>query len=177
MPKVDLDEVARVTAKLREEEAERYRQASKPGVYRAGAGDGDRAPDESPGTAFINSAVYRSWMGRFRDGGPPQGAHVQSDPVAVRMAAHDDGGAVLRTLITSADTSAGSWVAPDRGPLVPGVVRPLTIRNLLTVIPTTSDQIDFPREVSRVNAAAPVAEASALRVRSPKAGWSSRSSR
>ena len=43
--------------------------------------------------------------------------------------------------------------------LEPGLVRPLTIRDLVTVIPATSDSAEWVREVSRVSAAAPVAEA------------------
>ena len=69
---IDLDEVERVTAKLREEEAERYRQASRPGVYGAGSGEADRAPDGPLGDAVVDSDAYKQWMAAFPSGAPPQ---------------------------------------------------------------------------------------------------------
>jgi HK97 family phage major capsid protein len=96
-------------------------------------------------------------MDRFRDGAPPVAMRTNSDPVAVRAPI---AGSKYRALITSADASAGTLVPPDfKGLLEPGRVRPLTIRDLVASIPTTSDAPEWVREVSRVSAAAPVAEA------------------
>jgi hypothetical protein len=40
----------------------------------------------------------------------------------------------------------------------PGLIRPLTVRNLLTVLPTSSDIVEWVQESTRVSSAAPVAE-------------------
>jgi HK97 family phage major capsid protein len=160
---IDLDEVERVTAKLREEEAERYRQASRPGVYGAGSGDGDRAPDRPLGDVVVDSDAYKRWMGAFPNGAPAQRMDAWSEPIPVSLRIGTRRDAALRTLITSADTSAGDLIRPDfRGLLEPGLVRPLTLVNLVMVLPTSSDVVEYTKEVSRVVAAAPVAEASAL---------------
>jgi HK97 family phage major capsid protein len=66
----------------------------------------------------------------------------------------------MRALVTSADASAGLWVNPEqKGLLEPGLIRPLTVRNLITVLSTTSDAISYIREASRISGAAPVTEA------------------
>lgn len=68
-----------------------------------------------------------------------------------------------RTLITSADTSAGDLTYPlHRGLIESGLTRPLTLRDLVTVIPVSTDAVEYVKEVSRVQAADPVAEATAL---------------
>jgi hypothetical protein len=46
--------------------------------------------------------------------------------------------------------------------LEPGLVRPPSPVQLVTVLPTSSDTIEYVKEVSRENVAAPVAEATAL---------------
>lgn len=52
------------------------------------------------------------------------------------------------------------WLA--RGLIEPGLVRPLALRQLLTVMPTESELIEWVREAARVSAAAPVTEATQL---------------
>jgi HK97 family phage major capsid protein len=114
----------------------------------------------SAGEAFIESDSYANWVNRFPDGAPPVAMTTNSDPVAVRAPL---AGSKFRALVTSADASAGTLVPPDfRGLLEPGLVRPLTIRDLITTLPTTSDSPEWVREVSRVSAAAPVAEATGI---------------
>lgn len=49
-----------------------------------------------------------------------------------------------------------------RGLIEQGLQRPLTLRDLVTVIPVTTDTIEYVRELSRQANAAPVAEATAL---------------
>lgn len=132
--------------------------------------------DVSPGEAFVRSSAYAEWMTRFGDGGPANGQSAQSGTEAIegayyrqvlgmRSATEKATGGILtpakmRTLVTSADSSAGLWVRPEfRGLLEPGLVRPLTIRQLVTVLPTQSDAIEYIREASRISAAAPVTEA------------------
>jgi HK97 family phage major capsid protein len=73
------------------------------------------------------------------------------------------GGNMRDSLISQEAASAGTLVWPQwLGLLEPGLWRPLTIRQLLTVMPTTSDTIEYVREVSHVNNAAIVADATAL---------------
>lgn len=128
-------------------------KAIVPAIY---AGPGS----DSPGEEFIRSAGYKDWVARFPDGGPASRGEYHGDPaqVSYRLGGRQ---LVSRALVTSADASAGSLVRPDRGPLEPGLAL-LTIRQLVSVIPVTSDQVDFPRETARATAAAPVAEATAL---------------
>lgn len=61
------------------------------------------------------------------------------------------------TILTG--TPANTLVAPDRqAGIVAGAFRPLRLRDVLTTVPTTSNAIDFTRETSFTNGAAPVAE-------------------
>jgi HK97 family phage major capsid protein len=120
----------------------------RPALY-PGEGTG-----ESAGDLFVRSTSYQKWLQRFPGGGPAAEGTFTADPVPI------EGG--FRSLITSADASAGTLVRPDyRGLLEPGLVRPPRIRDLLTILPTSSDAAEYTREVSRVAAAAPVAEATA----------------
>jgi len=69
----------------------------------------------------------------------------------------------MRALTTANDASAGLFVQSlRRGLIEPGLVRPLTIRQLVSVLPVTTDTIEYVKEASRISAAAPVAEATAL---------------
>jgi HK97 family phage major capsid protein len=68
-----------------------------------------------------------------------------------------------RALLTSVDTSAGDLTTPlHRGLIEPGLTRPLTVRDLVTVVPVQTDAIEYVKETSRVQAADVVAEATAL---------------
>ena len=133
-------------------------RARRPAMY--AEGPAGPVTGDSLGAQLVASESYRSWVERFPQGGPSSSITAQADPTEVRLRI---GGpdTRMRALVTSQDAVAGSWVAPDRGPLEEGIFRPLTIRQLVSVIPTSSDQVDFPREVSRVAGAAPVAEATA----------------
>jgi HK97 family phage major capsid protein len=144
---------------------------SDPTKIRAG-GSGDSA--YTPGELFVRSEAYEAWMKKFPTG-PPESGFYQSEAVEFRgmsamlglVQATDRlraGGtltpAKFRALVTAADASAGQLIRPDyRGLLEPGLVRPLTIRDLVTVIPTTTDAIEYVKEASRITNAAPVAEA------------------
>jgi HK97 family phage major capsid protein len=116
-------------------------------------GDDGVATGPSAGETFTKSRAYKEWLGRFKDGGPTAPGNYSSDPVEVKA----------RALITSADASAGSWVGAEHlGLLESGRVRPLSLRQLVTIVGTKSDSIEYASEVSRVAAAAPVDEATAL---------------
>jgi HK97 family phage major capsid protein len=68
----------------------------------------------------------------------------------------------VKALITgTSDTSAGAFVRRDYDTTVSLPFRELNIRDIITVGQTDSDLVEFVRHVSRDNAAAPVAEATA----------------
>lgn len=137
----------------------------------------DQAPAfQTPGEAFVDSEAYQGWLAQFPAGGPTaEGMRASSNAVDVNGVYRDvlnmrtatekwRGGTIgtdrMRALVTSADASAGLWVSPERRGLIePGLTRPLTIRQMVTVLPTQSDAIEYIREASRIAAAAPVTEA------------------
>lgn len=131
-------------------------------------GEGAGHPDDSltPGEAFVRSEAYQSWVRQYPSGAPSYGDSKSGTVSIGRMGNFlglVDPTIKARTLVTAADTSAGDLVSPlHRGLVEPGLIRPLTLRSLLTIIPVTTDSVEYVREVSRVQAAAPVAEATAL---------------
>lgn len=61
--------------------------------------------------------------------------------------------------VTSDAASGGTLITPDRRPEIIGLPRQqLRVRDLLTPGRTTSNSIEYPKQVTRTNAAAPVAE-------------------
>jgi HK97 family phage major capsid protein len=111
--------------------------------------------------------VYQDWLNRYPGGGPSVEGRVQSEPVpATRMGDFmglRSATVKARALLTSVDTSAGDLTTPlHRGLIEPGLTRPLTVRDLVTVVPVQTDAIEYVKETSRVQAADVVAEATAL---------------
>ena len=105
---------------------------------------------ETIGAKFVNSPQFKDFMAQFPGGRIPDSANgLRSAPV------------FYNDLLTGAsDTSAGAFVATD----ITGIYeslgrRPLTIRDIISVRQTDSDLVEFVRQVTRVNAAAPVKEA------------------
>jgi len=104
----------------------------------------------SVGSAFVESAEYKSLLASVPNGTFSEKMRVQSQPFGVK------------DLLTGVDVdaSAGTLVQTDRrGLLDPFYQRPLTIRDLVTKGTTASDTIEYVRLVSVTNNAAPVAEA------------------
>ena len=127
------------------------RRGDGSGRYR-GANQGLEKAPETLGEAFTRSGSYKGWTSRFPGGGPTARGDYQSDPVVI------PGG--LRSIVTSANASAGTLVPADyRGLIEPGLVRPLTLRQLVTVQTTDSDVVEYVRESGRISGAAPVTEA------------------
>lgn len=127
------------------------------------------------GDSYVESESYKGWMKRFGSGAPSSRSTVFADPfvpdqLAFRSALdvlspseRKQQAAMRAGLVTAGSTSAGGLLQPDwRGLLEPGLVRPLTIRQLVTSIPAGSDSIEYAQEKSRTYGAAPVAEATAL---------------
>jgi HK97 family phage major capsid protein len=75
-----------------------------------------------------------------------------------RIGVDVEGKAIISGLATVADGSAGDLVVPQRGPLVDGVERRMTVRDLLTPGRTNSSSIQYPVETGFTNSAATVTE-------------------
>jgi HK97 family phage major capsid protein len=118
----------------------------------AGPGNRDR---KTLGDKFTTDPGFKSWLSSVAPNGvvPDQMKGLNSPAVAFDS----------KALITGvSDTSAGSLVIPDNLGLQVGLAgfqRELTIRDLITVGQTDSDQIDYVRVTAITNNAAPVAEA------------------
>lgn len=102
------------------------------------------------GDAFVDSPEFKAFIAETMVGGRlSEKARVQSLPVG------------FKSLITGAsDTSAGALVQNDFTGIYEGLGRrPLTLRDIISVRQTTSDTVEYVRQTSRVDAAAPVPEA------------------
>lgn len=104
---------------------------------------------KSIGQSFIESAEYKAFMGQFPDGRIGEKARVQSMPVG------------FKALLTGTDdASGGAFVQTDYTGIYEGLGRrPFSVRDLISVRQTTSDSVEFVQQLTRGNAAAPVAEA------------------
>lgn len=102
------------------------------------------------GERFVSSKAFRAWMDSYGGRIPEKAKGINSPAIG------------YKTLLTGADdTSAGAMVFPEVKPTVLLPARPLTIRDLITIIPTSSDTVEYARVVSATNAAAGVGEATA----------------
>lgn len=118
-----------------------------------GRGDNLKARVKSLGLTVVESPEFKSMLKQFtREDGSihlSKQARVQSEPIPVK------------SLFTGAsDTSGGAFVTPDRTDIVEMLGRkPLRIRSLCSNRRTTSDLVEYVRQTSHTNAAAPVPEA------------------
>ena len=102
-----------------------------------GGGDGGTQVEDSWGAQFIKSAQYENFVA-----GNTQRAKFE----------------VQNNTLTGSDTV----VAPDRKPgVVPGAFAPLTLESLFPSAPTSSNAIEYTKEVSFTNSAAETAEGGA----------------
>jgi HK97 family phage major capsid protein len=114
---------------------------------------------------LLASSEWKTFMSQWHEGHIPEKARVQSNPVLIAGGlgpkARANRGA--KTLLTGLSrTSAGALVPPDWQGLMDTLGRqPIVISNLIASDTTTSDLVQFVRQTTRVNAAAPVAEATA----------------
>lgn len=133
----------------------------------------------SPGEAFSSSDQYGGWLQAYPNGAPSMAMSTYSQPLEVANYrallglrtptekfhgwSQDLTVEKMRALTTSDATSAGTLInSLRRGLLEPGLVRPLTIRDLVTVIPVATDTIEYVRESNRISNAGVVEEATAL---------------
>ncbi|AEN79867.1 major capsid protein [Mycobacterium phage Jamie19] len=119
-----------------------------------------KARVKSLGLTVVESPEFKAMLKPFSGGQIPSKARIQSDPIKVK------------SLFTGASsTSAGAFVVNDRTDIVEMLGRkPLTIRNLVANRRTTSDAVEFVRETSHTNNAAPVAEATSAAAPTAPAG-------
>jgi HK97 family phage major capsid protein len=82
-----------------------------------------------------------------------------ADPVAGKRVGAEVK-AIITSLTTDADGSAGDLIVPDRKPIVDPVERRLTVRDLLTPGRTNSNAIQYPKETGFTNLAAAHSETS-----------------
>jgi HK97 family phage major capsid protein len=99
---------------------------------------------KSAGYRFIEDDGVKAFMADQRGG----------QRVTVEM----DQKAIISGLTTVADGSAGDLVVPDRAPLIDGVERRMTVRDLITPGRTGSSSIQYPVETGFTNSAATISE-------------------
>lgn len=101
------------------------------------------------GLEVVGSAAFKNAMAPFKGGHVPERARFQTDPIAVKG-----------LFVGGDQTSAGAFVTPEQTGIIEMLGRrPLTIRDVISVRRTNSDTVEYVRQVSHTNAAAPVAEA------------------
>lgn len=112
-------------------------------------------PGQTWGEFFTQHPDIKGWQ----DQTMPHG-RVPAEKTRVTSPAVEMPGLNFKDLITgSSVTSAGALVQTDFRPLVLLPRRPLTLRDLITVVQTNSDNIEYPRITGYTNNAAGVAEA------------------
>lgn len=107
----------------------------------------------SLGTTVIQSPEFKAMMDRFKTSNGefriPERAKIQSDAIALKS-----------LFVGQSRTSAGAFIVPDRTDIVEMLGRrPLRLRDLCAKRRTTSDVVEYVRETSHTNNAAPVPEA------------------
>lgn len=125
-------------------------------------GDGRRQPMLSLGQRFVEGEKFKAW----------HGAHATAAGYIPDSMKKFNSGALLEfagfrdleprsALITGAsDTSGGAFIVNDQYPTLTELGRrPLTLRQIITNLQTGSDTVEYVRQTTETNAAAPVAEA------------------
>lgn len=106
---------------------------------------------------FLNADEFKDWLKFVAPKGAVGKGRLESPSVPVSLAIKD-----LKALITGVslnrDTGSG-MVRPDYAGVVPFLLRPLTLRDVITVSGTDSDLVEFSQITSFTNNAAPTAEA------------------
>lgn len=112
-------------------------------------GGDTRARAKSLGLQVVDSPEFKAMMKPFESGRIPEKSRVQSDPIRVKA-----------LLTGSSSTSGGAFVVAEQSGIVEMMGRrALAIRNVISVRRTNSDAVEYVRQTSHTNAAAPVPEA------------------
>jgi HK97 family phage major capsid protein len=122
---------------------------------------------KSLGEELLDDPAFKTWLQSVAGDGrvPSSAAQIQSPRIPLKGFF----GNSIKTLVTGASgwsaptsTSGGALVPIDRKPIVDfSYARPLNVRDIITIGQTNSDTVEFARETSVTNAAAPTAEATA----------------
>lgn len=127
--------------------------AGRDGDTLAGGNGGDAA-FKSLGERFVEDESFNTWLKAIAPNGQIPKMQFSSPTVAV--------GSALKALVrTGAAASGGAltWSDQRRDLIVPYLFRPFTVRDVITVLQTTSATIEYARVTGVTNSAAPVAEA------------------
>jgi HK97 family phage major capsid protein len=101
------------------------------------------------GLEVVTSDAFKAAMAPYKGGRIPERSSFSTDPIPVKG-----------LFIGGDDTSAGAFVTPEQTGIIEMLGRrPLTIRDVISVRRTGSDTVEYVRQVSHTNNAAPVAEA------------------
>jgi HK97 family phage major capsid protein len=105
---------------------------------------------KSLGEQFVDSPEFKGWLAQFPNGRIPDSAKGLHSPAVS-----------LKTLITGLSSgSGGAFVVNEQTGIVDLLGRrPLTLLDIISRRTTGSDTVEYVRQLTRVNAAAPVAEA------------------
>jgi HK97 family phage major capsid protein len=116
-------------------------QSAEQLVAKLEQGGGQHAAPQSMGEQLASNEDFQAWAARAASGG---GSKFNMD---------------VKAVVTSDGVSAGDLIVPQRreGIIAPGLRR-LTIRDLLNVVPTSSNAIQYVRETGYTNNADVVAE-------------------
>lgn len=161
----------KAVADIRSGNANRQRALTTPAgqvPFSGKGGDGTAAHEpayKSIGEELLADPTFDAWLKSITTGGFSPSGRFDSPRIALKSMF----GNSMKTLVTGASgwsaptsTSGGALVPIDRKPIVDfSYARPLTVRDLITIGETTSDTVEFARETSVTNAAAPTAEATA----------------
>lgn len=128
------------------------------GGKKAGARFLETPQFDTLGQAFVGSKAWQEWLKQNAPGGiiPDSRKGISSPPLEFKHF-----GLFRKDLITGlGDTSAGAFVETDRTGIYEPLGRyPLTLRDLISPRQTSSDTVEFVRQLTQVTQAAPVAEA------------------
>lgn len=103
---------------------------------------------------FLNAPEYKDWVKFVAPQGKVGSGRLESPSIPVALS--------IKALITGVSLgreSGSGMVRPDYAGVVPFLLRPLTLRDVITVSGTGSDLVEFTRISSFTNNAAPTAEA------------------
>lgn len=106
---------------------------------------------------FLNAQEYKDWLKFVAPQGSVGKGRLESPSVPVSLKIRE-----LKSVITGVSLgreSGSGMVRPDYAGVVPFLLRPLTLRDVITVSGTGSDLVEFTRISSFTNNAAPTAEA------------------
>lgn len=130
--------------------------------HQSGRGGGGRKA--TLGEQFTEWKEFREWVSDLAGGGLDYGLKEISESTKVDKSPsmpYQRKALVIGETGATSPSSAGVFSVPDFKPLVRLPFAPMVLRDLISVGTTQSDQISYPREVSRTNAAAVVPEATA----------------